>query len=104
MNGSLIQIAVAQEPAAYESLDLLDDEDRSVIQHEYAHKWSHPLTLYVTIFLCSIGAATQGWDQTGSNGANLSFPDEFGIPETGDNAVTNQWIIGVRFHNFNWRF
>ncbi len=32
---------------------------------------SHPKTLYVTIFLCSVGAATQGWDQTGSNGGEL---------------------------------
>jgi hypothetical protein len=54
---------VAQSPAGFEELDCLDDEDRAVIRHEYAHKWSHPRTLYVTIFLCSVGAATQGWDQ-----------------------------------------
>jgi hypothetical protein len=38
-----------------------------------------------------MGAATQGWDQTGSNGANLSFPEEFGIAGKGK----DEWIVGV---------
>jgi hypothetical protein len=50
------------------------------------------MTLYATIALCSIGAAVQGWDQTGSNGANLSFPAEFGI---GSGSLADEWIIGV---------
>jgi len=61
---------VAQNPADFETLDVLDDSDRDIIRYEYAHKWSHPVMLYVTIVLCSVGAATQGWDQTGSNGAS----------------------------------
>jgi len=32
-----------------------------------------------------------GWDQTGSNGANLSFPQEFGIAGKG----RDEWIVGV---------
>lgn len=39
-----------------------------------------------------MGAATQGWDQTGSNGANLSFPDEFGI---GSGTGRDEWIVGL---------
>ncbi|KAF3044730.1 hypothetical protein E8E12_009915 [Didymella heteroderae] len=35
--------------------------------------------------------ATQGWDQTGANGANLSFPQEFGI----DEGAKNEWIVGL---------
>ena len=35
----------------------------------------------------------RGWDQTGSNGANLSFPDAFGIPEQA--SVKNQWLVGI---------
>jgi hypothetical protein len=31
---------------------------------------------------------TRGWDNTGANGANLSFPKEFGIED-------NTWLIGV---------
>jgi hypothetical protein len=54
----------------------------------------------MTIFLNSIAAAIQGWDQTGSNGANLSFPTEFGIPQSGDactaagNCSSNGWTVG----------
>lgn len=42
-------------------------------------------------------ARTPGWDQTGSNGANLSFPDEFGIPIDRDapNHEHNEWIVGL---------
>ena len=50
---------VAQNPVEFETLDILDDEDRDAIRYERGHKWSHPLTLYVTVFLCSVGAATQ---------------------------------------------
>jgi hypothetical protein len=49
--------------------------------------------LWYSISLCAIGAATQGWDQTGSNGANLSFPDEFGLDEK--NSIRDQWIVGL---------
>lgn len=39
----------------------------------------------------------RGWDQTGSNGANLSFPQAFGLEDQeGDpNASVNQWIVGL---------
>ncbi|KAF7981549.1 hypothetical protein HWV62_33149 [Athelia sp. TMB] len=87
---------LAQNPLEYETLDVLDQADRDVIRNEHEHKWSHPWTLYITVFLCSIGAATQGWDQTGSNGANLSFPTEFGIPtDTGPNTAAHSWLVGV---------
>lgn len=29
------------------------------------HKWRQPISLYITIVICSVGAAVQGWDQTG---------------------------------------
>lgn len=51
--------------------------------------------------LNSIAAAIQGWDQTGSNGANLSFPQEFGIADTGpfcnthaQECANRSWLIG----------
>ncbi|KAK5729415.1 hypothetical protein LTR17_011945 [Elasticomyces elasticus] len=56
---------IAQDPANFEALDLEEDE-KDAIRHENAHKWSHPWKLYFTIIVCSIGAAVQGWDQTGS--------------------------------------
>ncbi|PSN67775.1 hypothetical protein BS50DRAFT_348632 [Corynespora cassiicola Philippines] len=90
---------VAQNPAAFEEIELLDDDDREALRQEKAHKWRHPMALYFTIIVCSIGAAVQGWDQTGSNGANLSFPREFGIGEGENAGHPNRWrdnlIVGV---------
>ena len=56
---------LAQRPQHYMSIPELNEEDRAIITQERQHKWKHPLTLYWTIFVCSVGAATQGWDQTG---------------------------------------
>lgn len=42
---------IAQDPDNFENLADLDEDDKEVIRYERAHKWSHPLTLYVTIFL-----------------------------------------------------
>ena len=50
---------VAQDPANFENLDVLDDADREALRYEAAHKWKHPLALYFTIIVCSIGAAVQ---------------------------------------------
>jgi hypothetical protein len=56
---------VAADPENYDSLPELDDQDREALSYEAAHKWSHPLKLYLTVIICSIGASVQGWDQTG---------------------------------------
>jgi len=91
---------VAQSPHAFEHLPELDEADRTALREEVTHRWKHPRTLYFTIILNSIAAAIQGWDQTGSNGANLSFPIEFGIPDSApyctDKATCdkNSWIVG----------
>ncbi|EIN06371.1 hypothetical protein PUNSTDRAFT_89926 [Punctularia strigosozonata HHB-11173 SS5] len=82
---------VGQNPAAFERIPELDDADKEALRRETTHKWSQPWSLYFTIILCSVGAAVQGWDQTGSNGANLSFPQEFGIAGKGK----DEWIVGV---------
>jgi len=90
---------VAQDPAGFESLTQLDENEKDILRREVAHRWSHPMALYWTIIICSIGAAVQGWDQTGSNGANLSFPLEFGIGEgenyDSPNQVRDSWLVGL---------
>ncbi|RAL62826.1 hypothetical protein DID88_004668 [Monilinia fructigena] len=73
---------VAQDPTNYEDIkgeNALNEQEIECLRDEILHKWKQPWALYITIITCSIGAAVQGWDQTGSNGANLSFPDLFGI-------------------------
>ncbi|KAJ1026592.1 hypothetical protein NDA13_003969 [Ustilago tritici] len=93
-------VLLAQRPADFQSIEEPSEEEKKAVAHQYARRWSHSLLLYMTIFTCWIGAATQGWDQTGSNSANLSFPQESGIPESGPglseaDAQKNQWIVGV---------
>ncbi|RMY88901.1 hypothetical protein D0862_10327 [Hortaea werneckii] len=95
---------VAQSPTDFENIPELDDADRDALRTEITHRWKHPWALYMTIVLNSIAAAIQGWDQTGSNGANLSFPIEFGIADvppycdpSNPNAELCQdrsWLVG----------
>ncbi|KAI4777754.1 MFS transporter [Aureobasidium sp. EXF-3400] len=92
---------VAQNSDHPETIEELGPGDVAILQDEKAHRWRHPKTLYAMVALNSIGAAIQGWDQTGSNGANLSFPQEFGIADTGalcesmGNCERNSWIVGA---------
>ena len=82
---------VARDPTKFEALSELEDDERAALIYERDHKWHGPKMLWYSIGLCAIGAATQGWDQTGSNGANLSFPQEFGI----DGKGHDEWIVGL---------
>ncbi|KAK1988157.1 hypothetical protein LZ30DRAFT_777020 [Colletotrichum cereale] len=96
---------VAQNPALFEDIDELDEGEKRALREEVTHRWKHPWPLYYTICLNSIAAAIQGWDQTGSNGANLAFPVALGIPDAAGSAcgpvasegecAKNSWIIGL---------
>lgn len=96
--------------------DKLNDAEVEALRDEVLHKWRQPFALYATIVICSIGAAVQGWDQTGTcisekqvgkimsfskflliysagtNGANLEFPGYLGI---GAQTSRNQFLIGL---------
>ncbi|PWN29515.1 hypothetical protein BDZ90DRAFT_112448 [Jaminaea rosea] len=87
---------VAQEPASFESMAELDEEDKVALRREAKNRWDLPRRLYLTIAIASVGAMVQGWDQTGSNAANLSFPQEFGIAAAKGTAnwERDQWIVG----------
>ncbi len=84
---------VARDPERFEMLGEaeLEPSEREALVYERDHKWHGPTMLWYSISLCAIGAATQGWDQTGANGANLSFPQEFGIDKEG----RDEWIVGL---------
>lgn len=82
---------VARDPERFETINDLTEEERAALIYERDHKWHGPKMLWYSIGLCAIGAATQGWDQTGSNGANLSFPQEFGLVGT----ARGEWIVGL---------
>ena len=87
---------VAQDPSAIEHIDgpeRLNAEEIRALHDEVAHKWRMPLRLFLTIFTCSIGAAVQGWDQTGSNGATIFFPEYYGINTPG--STRDEMIVGL---------
>ncbi|GAA5833127.1 hypothetical protein JCM3766R1_001406 [Sporobolomyces carnicolor] len=88
---------VAQDPLAFESLSLLDDEDRKVLQREVTHKWDHPKTLYFLVICCSMCAAVQGMDESVTNGANLFWAPQFGLITSAGapDASRNQWLLGL---------
>ena len=52
---------VAQSPNDFDTIEMLVEEDKQHLHFEKEHKWKHPLQLYITIIVCSIGAAVQGW-------------------------------------------
>ncbi len=79
---------VAQNPDDIDNIEELTEEDRYHLRREVTHKWHLTKALYFTIGVCSLGSALQGWDNTGANGANLSFPEEFGIAH-------NTWLVGL---------
>ena len=59
---------VTRDPSNYEDIsgdEALDDAEIEALRDEVLHKWRQPKALYYTIIICSIGAAVQGWDQTG---------------------------------------
>ncbi|KAL1968961.1 hypothetical protein VTN77DRAFT_795 [Rasamsonia byssochlamydoides] len=91
---------VAQNSRNFEAIEELDENERRALREEVTHRWKHPFILYYTIVLNSIAAAIQGWDQTGSNGANLTFWDDLGIPDSGPVCTAagtcsrNAWIVG----------
>ncbi|GAA5849288.1 hypothetical protein JCM8547_006504 [Rhodosporidiobolus lusitaniae] len=87
----------AQDPLAYETLPLLSPEDKEVFAREVSHKWDHPTQLYAVIIACSMAAAVQGMDESVTNGANLFWPDQFGLVTTtgSPNAGTHQWLLGL---------
>ncbi|KAH8164555.1 hypothetical protein CIB48_g3693 [Xylaria polymorpha] len=86
---------IAQNPACFEDIDgpeALDETEKTILRDEILHKWRLPWRLYLTIITCSIGAAVQGWDQTGSNGATLFFPKYYGIDGT---SARDNILVGL---------
>lgn len=59
---------VARDMDSFESVSELTEDERAALIYERDHKWRNSKMLWYSIALCAVGAATQGWDQTGSNG------------------------------------
>lgn len=81
---------LARDRRAYGTIKGLSQEERDALQDERDRRFKQPLALYITVVVCSLGAAVQGWDQTGLNSANLVWPDAIGLDRESDN-----WILGL---------
>lgn len=51
---------LAQDPSAFDKLDILTEEDKADLRKEITHKWSQPGRLYALVICCSVAAAVQG--------------------------------------------
>lgn len=51
---------IAQNPGEFENVEGLEDAEKEVLRDEVVHKWRQPRALYLTVILCSVGAAVQG--------------------------------------------
>lgn len=72
---------IAQDPTAFESVDLLDESDRVFLREETTHKWRQPKMLYYMVVMSSLAAAVQGMDEAVINGAQILYPQQFGIAD-----------------------
>ncbi|KAK4047737.1 hypothetical protein OIV83_005245 [Microbotryomycetes sp. JL201] len=89
---------VAQAPGDFEELTELSEDEKYHIRREITNRWSQPWSLYFTVFICSLAACVQGWDQTGTNGANLTLVNDLELaPVEGDQHETErrEWLLGL---------
>ena len=82
---------LATDQTNQEFQDISKDE-LTALDRERSHKWHQPLSMYLTILATALGSMGQGWAQTSMNGANLYFPQAFGI---GSNSQKDDLIVGM---------
>ena len=74
---------VARDPHSGPELEGLTSEEREALINEKEHKWRHPFMLYWLVIMCSLGAATQGMDESVNNGAVSIYTKTLGINNVG---------------------
>ena len=82
-------LIIQGEPAC--DIPEISEVEIRALQLETERKWRQPKMLYLTIVVGSLAAMEQGWAQTSMNGANLYFPQAFGI---GSNSPRDNLIVG----------
>ncbi|KAI9695802.1 MAG: hypothetical protein M1836_006068 [Candelina mexicana] len=99
------------KPDIYGNVHTPTEHELAALEDEKDNIWHHRREIPKTIILGSIAAAVQGWDQTGSNGANIWFPQVLCIPPSSSNTPSgspkpnrmcppsnpgvNDWLIGL---------
>lgn len=88
---------VSQAPYHAHSIAELDDNDRAVLEHEAKHKWSQPWMLFFLTAMCSLGAATQGMDETCNSGAVAYWPEQLGVSDLANATYIEGLIVGAPY-------
>ncbi|TNY21256.1 sugar transporter-domain-containing protein [Rhodotorula diobovata] len=83
---------IARDRDNFEQLPQLTEEDKAIMRMEKEHPYRQTKTLYSTVFLCSMAAVVQGMDETVINGANLFYPEQFGI---GSESTHDTILLGL---------
>lgn len=73
----------------------LSEEEQDAIRSEPTLSfWDQPWPLKTTYLMLFVAAATQGWTQTATNGANLSWPIQLGL---GGSSQDNRTDAGKNY-------
>ncbi|GAA6064231.1 hypothetical protein JCM10212_000378 [Sporobolomyces blumeae] len=83
---------VAQDRENFDRVSELNDEERRFLAEEKTHKWRQTKMLYFQVFMASMAAVVQGMDETVINGANLFYPEQFGI---GSDSRHDTLLLGL---------
>ncbi|KAI6125348.1 hypothetical protein EDD16DRAFT_454480 [Pisolithus croceorrhizus] len=83
---------VAQDTDAYNKHDIFTDEDRKFLEDEVNHRWRQTRTLYYLVIMSSLAAAVQGMDEAVVNGAQLFYPEQFGLDIS---TSRGSWLLGL---------
>lgn len=67
---------VARDPPNALEVEGLTPDERQALLNEHQKKWNHPWMLYWLTVMCSLGAATQGMDESVNNGAVSIYPTQ----------------------------
>ena len=70
---------VAKRPNGFEKMSILTEKDKERLRREITHPYSQTKTLYNLVIACSVAAAVQGMDESVISGAQLFYPEQFGI-------------------------
>lgn len=73
---------VAKRPNGFEQMSILTENDKAKLRREITHPYSQTKTLYNLVIACSVAAAVQGMDESVISGAQLFYPQQFGIGAT----------------------
>ncbi|VEU21889.1 DEKNAAC102823 [Brettanomyces naardenensis] len=84
--------AIARDPAGYNSMSILSQEDKESLYIEAEHPWRLPMKLYWLVCAASMAACLQGMDESVINGANVFYPAMFGI---GGDTDREKWLVGL---------